>query len=154
MYIAGANAYFSRVHILDDTLHRVWVRPQLWAPFLHLYPSGQGLGELSSQQRGEIIGGRGENGPVCWKLTALNAPGGHPAAEGQRHVAEQALLPLLVLPPRQLRAVGGGREVLGLFRVPVSGEGAGCAGAAATTAPGGVLRVGGSCCHSAAGAGG
>ena len=160
MDITGAHAYFPGVHVLDDTLHSLRVRPQLGAPLLHLHSPGQGLGELPSQQGGEVVGGRGQDGPVGGELAALDAPAGRPAAEGQRHVAEQALLPLLVLPPRQLRAVRGGAEVLGLFRVPVSCEGAGCAAAAvaaaggAAAAPGGVLRVGGRRCHCAAGAGG
>ena len=108
VHTARADADAPGVHVFDNGFHRVGFRPGLGAPFAHFHPAGAGLGELTREQGREVLGGGGQHRAVGPELSASRT------AEAQGDVAEEALAPLFVLPPRQLRAVRAALEILGL----------------------------------------
>jgi len=118
MHIGGAHSDLARIHELDYALHRLLVEACLAAPLLHLHPPRHRLRKLTTEQRREVIRGRGQDWAVCGELEAVG--GSRRAAERQRHVAEEPELPLLVLPSGELWAVGRGGELLGLLGLSVS----------------------------------
>ena len=122
MHTSGGDRDLSGVHELDHPPHSRGLQSALGAPALQLHSGRLGLGEVSAQQQGEVVRRRGQHRAVGGQRLDPHpaGPALTPGAELQRHVAEQPRLPLLVLPPGELGAVGRAGELLGLLRFPVT----------------------------------